>query len=470
MIQLQPTKDNPFTVEEAAQSGYVFSIPGIGNFLSIKSYNEQGQVIINDGCDDLHFSVNYVELQTFGEIVATKPKKCEEVEQAKSVIVPNHTRKQLEPKKLSELKAIASQLSITPKGDKRIAANWVDAILSNQAQKVEQPAAPKPLVEMSGSDCIVGGEIVATITSDNDLTQPWLVLINGVEVHRAATWARAYDYVRTHVKYGTLPNPQTEQVDDYLFHDDPRPVVLPVVGDSHFIGDRLLRCVEVGGEYAAVWEVIDNGVPIGEISMEWNCFWTHTLSLSTFATPQEATASLCYSLKVFGQERLMNIPQYEIYEYQENCCNVAIKAPDFLPQYITLDGKRFCYLDNPGDIWVEDEEFCRIVNSHNNYMAFFLPENRIWKVYDAISKEMVIKEIAFIVAQFLPYDQSSIVRWISENNGSFKVLWSQVKEASLPRRSIYGMSSFRSKTDEPVFHEINIDEWKKLATKKSCAT
>lgn len=206
---------------------------------------------------------------------------------------PVYTRTQLESKKLIDLKAIALQRSVTPSGDKRIATNWVEAILNAQPQSIERPATLKPLVEMNGDECVVGGEIVATITSDDDLTQPWVVKINGVEIHRRGTWALAYDYVRTHAKYGTLPSPQADEVvDDYLFHDEPQ---LTSVGDSHFIGSNLLRCIEVRTEYVTVWDVIKDGVTVGEISMDWDCFWTHTLSFESFATPQEAVASLCES-------------------------------------------------------------------------------------------------------------------------------------------------------------------------------
>jgi hypothetical protein len=154
-----------------------------------------------------------------------------------------YSRQQLKDKKLDELKAIASQLSIIPKGDKRKLNSWLEAILQVQPQRV---SVLKPLVEMSGDDCVVAGEIVATITSDDDLTQPWVVKINCVEVHRRATWALAYDYVRTHAKYGTLPNPQ--------------PVTLPAVGESYFISNFFLRCTQAGGEYAAVWDVFYNSL------------------------------------------------------------------------------------------------------------------------------------------------------------------------------------------------------------------
>jgi hypothetical protein len=227
-----------------------------------------------------------------------------------------YTEQQLQSKKLADLKAIASQLNATAT-DKRSKESWVNAILSAQpqpiTQQITQQAALKPLVEMSGDDCIVDGEIVATITSDDDLTQPWRVLINSIEVHRAATWARCYDYVRSHAKYGTLPNPQPELVDDYLFHNDPQPVKLPAVGDSHFIGDRLLRCIKINEDYAAVWDVISNAATVGEIKMDWQCNWHHTLSFELFATPQEAMpAAVNYASLCESATELIEKPELEV--------------------------------------------------------------------------------------------------------------------------------------------------------------
>ncbi|MHC5779211.1 hypothetical protein [Nostoc sp.] len=213
-----------------------------------------------------------------------------------------YTTQQLEKLKLSEIKAIALQLGLTPVGDRRRKNVWADAIIAHQSSQVEklsvngtQMREIRPLVEMNGDDCIVdgamptaGGAIAATITSDDDLTQPWVVKIGGVEVHRANTWARCYDYVRTHVKYGTLPIQEQPSI-------EPQPIALPKVGESHFIGDRLLRCIEVGNDYAAVWDVISASLPMGEIYMGWDCFWMHNLSLELFATPQEAVVDLCES-------------------------------------------------------------------------------------------------------------------------------------------------------------------------------
>jgi hypothetical protein len=95
-----------------------------------------------------------------------------------------------------------------------------------------------------------------------------------------------------------------EQTDDYLSHDDEQqPTNLPAVGDTHFIGGFLLRCAQVNSEYAVVWDVLDEkNVVMGEIRMGWDCFWSHTMSLDTFATPQEAVVDLRQSLEGLVKE------------------------------------------------------------------------------------------------------------------------------------------------------------------------
>jgi hypothetical protein len=41
---------------------------------------------------------------------------------------------------------------------------------------------------------------------------------------------------------------------------------------------------------------------MGEIVMDWNCFWCHNMSFNTFATPQEAVIDLHQSLYSYKQE------------------------------------------------------------------------------------------------------------------------------------------------------------------------
>lgn len=58
-----------------------------------------------------------------------------------------------------------------------------------------------------------GEKLIACITHDHDdfVTQRWVVMINDVEIHRANTWAKCYEYIAWHYKQGTLPTQQQEE-------------------------------------------------------------------------------------------------------------------------------------------------------------------------------------------------------------------------------------------------------------------
>lgn len=66
------------------------------------------------------------------------------------------------------------------------------------------------VVEISFYDHEVyaAGKLIASIGHDDDLTQPWLVLINGVEVFRYNTFKRCHSFITWHYKQNTLPKPE----------------------------------------------------------------------------------------------------------------------------------------------------------------------------------------------------------------------------------------------------------------------
>ncbi len=57
-----------------------------------------------------------------------------------------------------------------------------------------------------------GKNLIATISHDTDdfVTQRWVVMVNGLEIHRANTWVKCYSYIRWHYTQGTLPAQQQE--------------------------------------------------------------------------------------------------------------------------------------------------------------------------------------------------------------------------------------------------------------------
>lgn len=214
-----------------------------------------------------------------------------------------YTRAQLESKKLSDLKAIALTWSAIAT-DKRSKESWISAILLAQPQSVKPLEEVKPVATCA--DC-------PRFQSHADATDKG--------------WCCLFDrFAREHhtMTQDCINNIESLSQADYLFHESieeeiEQPINLPHVGQTHFIGSTLLRCIEIGTDYAAVWDVINDGVTVGEIKMDWKCNWTHTLSFKLFAIPQEAIASLCESAT-----ELIETPEFEIYPTDtENVFSVA---------------------------------------------------------------------------------------------------------------------------------------------------
>ncbi|MBW4565009.1 MAG: hypothetical protein KME32_28670 [Mojavia pulchra JT2-VF2] len=143
-----------------------------------------------------------------------------------------YTHQQLHLKSIARLKQIYSEIACTVEvSDKRCKDAWISAIITHQSaqlQKVDeqtiaqaelnrhiadqaQVVAPEELtiVEISFYDqeYYTGDKLIAAITHDADdfATQRWVVIVNGAEVHRAATPMQCHRYICTHYKAGTLP-------------------------------------------------------------------------------------------------------------------------------------------------------------------------------------------------------------------------------------------------------------------------
>ena len=48
------------------------------------------------------------------------------------------------------------------------------------------------------------------------MTQPWVVMVGEVAVHRADTWAKCAHYIQWHYKQGTLPKLKTRLPEELL--------------------------------------------------------------------------------------------------------------------------------------------------------------------------------------------------------------------------------------------------------------
>lgn len=90
-----------------------------------------------------------------------------------------YTTKQLNLKKISRLKTIASQLGINPKGDKRFKATWVTAILNHQPQLT-----------------VVATKSEARLINDGDSFEPWAIVVDDIVVGRYSQYMMAYKFAK----------------------------------------------------------------------------------------------------------------------------------------------------------------------------------------------------------------------------------------------------------------------------------
>ncbi|MBW4457706.1 MAG: hypothetical protein KME55_36530 [Nostoc indistinguendum CM1-VF10] len=146
-----------------------------------------------------------------------------------------YSQQQLQLKSIARLKQIYSEIACTVEvSDKRCKDAWITAIAEYQASKIQklapatannqalaqaeldnyiadqaQAIAPESLriVEISFDlhEYYAGNQLIASISHDDNLTQPWVVMVNDKEVFRANTLMRCDRFICTHYKDGTLP-------------------------------------------------------------------------------------------------------------------------------------------------------------------------------------------------------------------------------------------------------------------------
>jgi hypothetical protein len=133
-----------------------------------------------------------------------------------------YSHQQLQHKSIAHLKQIYSEIGASVEvSDKRCKDSWISAITDYQSSKIQKltPAvsdeqaktvAPEELtpVEISFYDheYYNGDKLVAAITYDHAdfVTQRWVVMVNGKEIHRANTWAKCHNFITWHHKDGSL--------------------------------------------------------------------------------------------------------------------------------------------------------------------------------------------------------------------------------------------------------------------------
>ena len=118
---------------------------------------------------------------------------------------------------LSSFKLNQTLIADTPhKDEQALAQAELYSHLESQAEAVASEHLTTVEISFYDHEYYLGEKLVAAITYDDDLTQPWIVMVNGEEKHRANTWAKCSNYITWHHKQGTLeaplPTPQPEEL------------------------------------------------------------------------------------------------------------------------------------------------------------------------------------------------------------------------------------------------------------------
>ena len=200
---------------------------------------------------------------------------------------PQYTQQALSRYKLPRLKRIAAERGVTPTGDKRVAQTWVNAIITHQSTQLQkvgnqaisqaeldhfiatqaQAIAPEPLttveINFYHHEVYCGKELIAYIAYDHDqfVTQPWLVIVNGVEKFRDTTPARCQRFIEWHHQDGTLR--ETFPAPDVIA-EVPTILEISFYDQEAFVGDYLVASISYDhGNYQNLyWRVLVNNVEI----------------------------------------------------------------------------------------------------------------------------------------------------------------------------------------------------------------
>ncbi|HYX16891.1 MAG TPA: hypothetical protein VE944_21575 [Nostoc sp.] len=191
---------------------------------------------------------------------------------------PTYTQQALCRYNLPLLKRIATELGVAPTGDKRAADTWVNAIITHQSAQTHkvaqselndyianqaQAVAPEELttreISFYDHEIYCGDELIASITHDDDLTQPWVVVVEGVEKFRANTWARCYRFITWHHQDTTLNEPaQTET---------------PCTSENLIMAHIFNECQKYGFEILNDGIYNNNGVKLGQVGCTDGNWW-----------------------------------------------------------------------------------------------------------------------------------------------------------------------------------------------------
>jgi hypothetical protein len=200
-----------------------------------------------------------------------------------------YSQQQLQLKSIARLKQIYSEIACTVEvSDKRCKDAWISAIVNYQASKIQkvtlpaldnqalaqaeldnyiadqaQAVAPEPLtiVEISFDhhEYYAGNQLVASISHDDNLTQPWVVMVNDKEVFRANTLMRCDRFICTHYKDGSLPVQEKEAT--------------PPTTENRIMAHIFNECQNYGFEILDDGIYNNNGVKLGQVGCTDGNWW-----------------------------------------------------------------------------------------------------------------------------------------------------------------------------------------------------
>ncbi|MCC5605050.1 hypothetical protein [Nostoc favosum] len=204
-----------------------------------------------------------------------------------------YSHQQLQLKSIARLKQIYSETQSTVEvSDKRSLDSWISAIAEYQASKVQkltpatpdnqataqaeldhfiatqaQAIAPEPLttveINFYHHEVYFGKELIAYIAYDHDdlVTQPWLVMVNGVEKFRATTPTRCQRYIQWHHQDGTLRETFPAPLEVV---EAPNILEISFYDQEAFVGDKLVASISYDHDnyQNLYWRVLVNNVEI----------------------------------------------------------------------------------------------------------------------------------------------------------------------------------------------------------------
>ncbi|RCJ24403.1 hypothetical protein A6770_28315 [Nostoc minutum NIES-26] len=82
-----------------------------------------------------------------------------------------------------------------------------DGYIADQAQAVAPEELTVSEISFYEYEIYCGTQLIASISYDhaNFVTQPWVVMVNGVEIFRRSWWQKCFDDISWHYKRGSLP-------------------------------------------------------------------------------------------------------------------------------------------------------------------------------------------------------------------------------------------------------------------------